>query len=74
MSCMLSAAPILVIKLNGFEDGMSNLNVEWPGARPRTKKEYFGIALVMLELRGRQEGEETVTGLANEFCNFELGL
>lgn len=71
---MLSATPMLVIKLSGFEDGMSNLNVEWPGAIPRTKKEYFGITLVMLELRGRQEAEGTVTSLASEFGNFKLGL
>lgn len=71
---MLSATPMLVIKLSGSEDGMSNLNVEWPGARPRTKKEYFGIILAMLELRGRHKGEETVTSLASEFGNFELGL
>lgn len=64
MSYMLSAAPMLVIKLSGFEDGMSNLNVEWPVARPRTKKEYFRISLVTLEPRGRQEAENTVTSLA----------
>lgn len=55
---MLSATPMLVMKLCGFEVGMSNLNVEWTGARPRTKKEYFGIIVVTLDLRGREEGQE----------------
>lgn len=75
MHCMLSATPMLVIKLSGFKDGMSNLNVEWPGAkpfRPRTKKEYLGITV--LELRGRQEVEEVVTTLVNKLVNSELGL
>jgi len=73
MSSALSAPPVTVIKVSGFEDGMSNLNVEWPGARQRTKKEYFTIPLVTLELKGGQE-EETVTSLASVFGNSELRL
>lgn len=59
---MLSATPMLVIKLSGLEDSMSNLNVEWPGSRPRTKKEYFGVTLASefgnFELRLQEQGKK----------------
>lgn len=65
MPYMLSETLMLVIKQSGFEHGKSNLNVEWPGARPRTKKQYVGTPPVTVEQRDKQEGEETASSWAS---------